>query len=262
MLTLIGISPLELIQMYASGTLLAAQSTATVKSTTREIVYDLETGTDPRTSEVYRYHNNNNSQVKVITTDHTIFSQRQHEIELQGCSVHNAHGQHLSYLPPGHDCKWCRRHCSVSDLDQSTSPIDPGNNASTASFSVPTKDSPNSLYPIGLPISMYYEESTQRLRFDTVGYFCCFGCAFAYLKMKFPRGRMITNSRMAESERLLRLMLHTVSGGSAVLKPCPDWDLLDINGGPMGERHFFAGQTTYLPMSNMLMLPAKELYTA
>lgn len=209
----------------------------------------MKTGSDPREAAVYRYRDNNNSQVRVITKDHSIFEQRRREIEATGVSVHNIRGQHFSYLPPGNQCKWCRRVCFGSEEEHSEF------------VQTPTPSNPNSLYPIGLPIQMRYEEATDQIRFDTIGYFCCFGCAFAYLKRKFPAGRMILNPIFAESERLLRLMLSLIAGPDVVLKECPEWDLLDINQGPMGPEHFFSGQTLYLPQNNVVMFPAKEMYS-
>jgi hypothetical protein len=242
MLTLVGIDPEELLFWYLKRTFNVAIPTKKVKATTSKIVYDMETGSDPRACDVYRHLDNNNNMVRVVTKDHGIFQSRQDEISQLGISIHNAEGESFSYLPSGGSCKWCRRKCEATPT-------------------LPTLESPNNFYPIGLPITMKYEEQTNRIRFDTIGYFCCFGCAFSYLKTKFPVGRLTLHPYLGESEHLLRILLKIVAGEDAVLKECHDWDLLDINGGPMDANHYFAGQTVYMPLNNVIMLPSKEMYS-
>jgi len=78
------------------------------------------------------------------------------------------------------------------------------------------------------------------------------------LKLRTGGTRSIVNPRYADSEMLLRLMLSFIAGQEAKLKPVADWDLLDINGGPLGESEYFSNTVFYVPTPNLVMIPTKE----
>ncbi len=257
-LTLTGIDPIDLIDKFINNDFIPSEPTNKVKAVTKQITYDLKTGTDSRESEVYRYRDNNNHHVRIVTKDHQLFRNRIDEIESTGKSVHNITGKIFSYLPQGKPCKWCRRMC---DLNSSSLPRSNLDNSNINELPKPTLDNPNAIYPIGLPIGLSIEEDTGRLIFTTISYFCCFGCAFAYFKQRNQNGRVITDPKFIDSERLLRLMLLLSVGSNSKLIATREYDLLDINGGPLGEAQYFHGSIQYIPVTNLIMLPAKEMYS-
>jgi len=97
--------------------------------------------------------------------------------------------------------------------------------------------------------------------FYTLGHHCCFGCAYARLRCILQQYRATAQgAKYLYSEQLIKY-LHELMHPDKKLQPCPDWELLDDNGGPLTKDEFFSRSAdSFVPLTSITIVPEKTAY--
>jgi len=121
--------------------------------------------------------------------------------------------------------------------------------------------------PVTLPIKMDYIPSQivdgQREEEKKIYYgifnFHDFSCAYKYSIEKNKGSISVQDPRFSTSTQLLLSMFSELYP-EEVLTPAPDWELLDINDGPMTVDQFDSKHYKYVVSPNVVIVPSKITY--
>ena len=113
---------------------------------------------------------------------------------------------------------------------------------------------------IGIPIKKTIQ-SDGITRYDTIGFYCTYNCAYADLLRLLDRPRSRIPSYLANSLCMLfTLYRQQYPNEPKILKPTQPWQFSDRFGGPLTESEYRANTYRYIPMTHVHMLPSKTLY--
>jgi hypothetical protein len=112
---------------------------------------------------------------------------------------------------------------------------------------------------VGIPMRLTYDTRSGVSRYDVYGTFCIFECAYAYLKTKVEYGPTYRDGRFASSDCLLRALYNQCFPGKDLVASY-DWELLDINLGPLSAEEYYSNASRYVGDSNIVFIPTKIVY--
>ena len=113
--------------------------------------------------------------------------------------------------------------------------------------------------PLGKPIKLLYDRKKKVDIFYCEGCYCTGECVLGRLKCYTRGPQMFRRARYVDSETLLRYMFELLYPGK-ILGSTDNWELLDINGGPLSEKEFFSNTHRYYPTDTVFLAPIKTEY--
>ena len=110
---------------------------------------------------------------------------------------------------------------------------------------------------VGIPVEV--DHSNNKLRFQVVGVYCHFGCAYADLKRTLGITRIYRDPLYSNSEQLLYALYYSMypDKKGEKIKESPDWRLLDENCGPLTSEQFDSGTYSYIHVPSIITIPTK-----
>jgi len=112
--------------------------------------------------------------------------------------------------------------------------------------------------PLVLPIKI--QKMNNNIIVHGTGKYCSFECAYARIKLQTNCNLHHRDFFYADSETLLLMLYHLYYRNTDQLQPAPDWDLLDINGGPLTKEQYHSKVHYYSNVPNIILLPIKKEY--
>ena len=111
---------------------------------------------------------------------------------------------------------------------------------------------------VGLPIAMTRYED--RVVFEVDDHFCCFECAYTFLKRYKSSHRIYKDHTYVNAEQLLICMYKRVYPNADRLHERLDWRLYERNGGPFSKSQYHSNSHKYHHMNNIIINQAKRQY--
>ena len=116
----------------------------------------------------------------------------------------------------------------------------------------------------GLGIPMAFEivedpHGNQECIYTVVGSYNTLECVYADLKRISSQNVYFRNARYADSESLLRLLAHSLTGSNQIKEALPP-EFLDVNGGPMSSAAYLQNLHVYTPLSNVRIVHGSNQY--
>ena len=99
----------------------------------------------------------------------------------------------------------------------------------------------------------------QKYVYTLVGSYNTLECVYADLKRNSNQNVYFRNARYVDSESLLRLLAHSMTGSNQIKEALPR-EFLDINGGPMSASEYLQNPHTYTPVSNVRIVHGSNQY--
>jgi len=115
---------------------------------------------------------------------------------------------------------------------------------------------------LGIPTAFEIVEDAHgnpKYIYTLVGSYNTLECTYADLKRNSSQNVYFRNARYVDSESLLRLLAHSMTGSNEIKEALPR-EFLDINGGPMSSVEYLQNLHTYTPVSNVRIIHGSNQY--
>lgn len=95
--------------------------------------------------------------------------------------------------------------------------------------------------------------------YTLVGSYNTLGCAYADFKKNSGQNVLFRSAQYQDSESLLRLLAHSLTGSNEIKEALPR-EFLNINGGPMSPAEYLENHQAYTPVSNIRVVHASNQF--
>ena len=115
---------------------------------------------------------------------------------------------------------------------------------------------------LGIPTTFEIVEDShgnQKYVYTVVGSYNTLECVYSDLKRMSSQNVYFRNARYVDSESLLRLLAHSITGSNQIKEALPP-EFLDINDGPMSASEYLQNLHTYTPVSNVRIAHGSNQY--
>jgi hypothetical protein len=220
-----GINPNEFFDKYKSGyfqNLTFPESKVEIPKNTPEIFDNIGSN---YYSQMYEYTNHMNSRQRIYTTNHCNFIT--FATNNKNTTENNTKLKYYELNSNPQPCVWCRKPIKKREL--------------------------------GIPHQISYRPKTNTYVIHTGRDVCSFNCMITFVRRKANNPFIYQSPYYIHSESIVHTWFN-LCHPDKILREAPEWDLHEINGGPLSDKDFFNDKYIYQPLPNIITLPCKEEY--